>query len=151
MFSSDLESYGNCRLGNSAGENTSDSIMNILEADRVRRNEQYMKTELEKIHTLEIISGMNVETLITCFRAGYTLEPPKSISSATEAVYKLAEKIARESKLPAYFFREMEDSIKKRDKFIETVKVGVDEDGKIVATIDEPLDELLDRYKESEE
>lgn len=141
----------NTVFGNSDGKNTADSIMNILEADRLIRNHQHMENKLKYISLLEAYSGLSIEALVTAFKAGYTLEPPKSVSSAAEAVYKLAEKIARESQLPTYFFREMEDSIKKRDKFIETVKIDVGENGKIVATIDEPFDETLDRYKHKED
>lgn len=149
-----------------------DTIEFIGETDAFSRNARYLTDIFDKIRILETVSGYSIDSLIALFDAGYVIGEPKlelsnDFLNSSEGdryvreiarrrveqkkVEKLAEKIARESKLPAYFFREVSDSIKKRDKFIETVKVEVDEDGKIVATIDEPHDELLERFKESEE
>ena len=45
--------------------------------DAWKRNEEYIRETLEKVHKLEMVSGYSIDTLISLFAAGWKLKAPE--------------------------------------------------------------------------
>lgn len=45
--------------------------------DAWKRNEEYIRETLEKVHKLEMVSGYSIDSLISLFAAGWKLKAPE--------------------------------------------------------------------------